>query len=144
VIAQSGVVHLFVRMIVSLAIVLAIVGVAAFVMRRRGTVRGNRRPVGFGRRQPRRRAGRPTIEVLGRVALTRSSSAVALRFADRVVLIGASDQAPAAVLADIAAGTWDSLLDDPEWAVPESAPDRLPGERPTFLQALREATVRSA
>jgi flagellar biogenesis protein FliO len=169
--AAAGFVDLVVRMLTSLAIVLAIVAVAYVVMRRRagltrrpahplrgrgqvpagrvaGVVRGTRAP-----RAPRapRRAHRSSVEVIGRVGLSRSTAAVAVKFGDRVLLIGASEQAQPSVLAEVDAATWelcqarDEL--EQEWTVP--ADIDVPGDdaevaRPGFLEALREATVRRA
>lgn len=153
----TGFVDLLVRMITSLAIVLAIVAVAYVVMRRRAgmTVRTTRPSVpnsAGARRVERalraaRRNHRQPIEVIGRVGLSRSSAAVAIKFGDRVLLVGASEQSPPALLAEVDAATWE--LSDPgaEWSVPaeivESSDDRLPA-RPGFIDALREATVRRA
>lgn len=155
----AGIVDLFVRMVTSLALVLAIVAMAYVVMRRRaGTTTGRASartgtPARGGRRstaQPRgarhtggRRGNRSAVEVLGRVGLTRSSSAVALKFGDRVILVGASEQSQPAVLAEVDAATWELYQGDSEFAVPADVErDDLAPARPGFLDALREATVR--
>jgi flagellar biogenesis protein FliO len=154
----AGIVDLFVRMVTSLALVLAIVAAAYFVMRRRagtaraasarstGPARAARRPTN----QPRgarhvggRRGTPPAVEVLGRVGLTRSSSAVALKFGDRVILVGASEQSQPAVLAEVDAATWELYEGGSEFTVPADVErDDLAPARPGFLDALREATVR--
>jgi flagellar biogenesis protein FliO len=172
--AAAGFVDLVVRMLTSLTIVLAIVAVAYVVMRRRagstrravvpgraprgrstspagrgaGALRSGRAP-----RAPRapRRGHRSSVEVIGRVGLSRSTAAVAVRFGDRVLLIGASDQAQPSVLAEVDAVTWelcqarDEL--EQEWSVPaeiDVSGDDTEVARPGFLEALREATVRRA
>jgi flagellar biogenesis protein FliO len=144
----SGTVALFVRMVVSLAFVLALVGVAALVMRRRqpgahqhrSGLRSARPAVGFSPRP--RRASRNAVQVLGRVGLTRSTAAVAVRFGDRIVLLGASDQAPVAVLAECDAVTWEAQHVDAEWTVPAPLVEHDRPVRVGFVEALREATVR--
>lgn len=152
----AGMVDLFVRMLTSLAVVLALVAIAYAVMRRRAatgssTARPSRRvpPSAVRRsvRAPRRGHRHQPIEVIGRVGLSRSSAAVALKFGDRVLLVGASEQAQPTVLAEIDAATWELADAEAEWAVPaqiEDARSDVPGDRPTFLDALREATVRRA
>lgn len=165
--AASGIVDLFVRMVVSLALVLAIVAVAYFAMRRRAGLagrvntrlagrRGTARPARGDRSQrsqrgASRRGARQHVEVLGRVGLTRASSAVVLKFADRVLLVGASETAQPTVLAELDAATWELYDQDVEWTVPveldaEQHDDAATGAaaRPGFLEALREATVRRA
>lgn len=166
--AAAGIVDLFVRMVVSLALVLAIVAVAYFAMRRRAGLAGRvntrlagRRALGQAPRQrtqrtqrtqrgAARRGARQHVEVLGRVGLTRASSAVVLKFADRVLLVGASETAQPTVLAELDAATWELYDQDVEWTVPveldaEQHDDTASAAaRPGFLEALREATVRRA
>jgi flagellar biogenesis protein FliO len=153
----AGFVDLLVRMITSLAIVLAIVAVAYVVMRRRAgmmvrTARPSASAVGGARRgerspRPGRRNNRQPIEVVGRVGLSRSSAAVAIKFGDRVILVGASEQSPPTVLAEVDAATWELSDAGAEWSVPaeivEPSDDRVLA-RPGFIDALREATVRRA
>lgn len=174
----AGFVDLFVRMLTSLAVVLAIVAVAYFVMRRRSGMVVTARAAGMGRRagaqqtgavkaagaaaSPRagwrgpKRTHRQAVEVIGRVGLSRSTVAVAVRFGDRVLLLGASEQGQPNVLADIDAATWElceaeAAMAQTEWTVPAAlgdgdgadATDRAMS-RPGFLDALREATVRRA
>lgn len=184
--AATGVLGLFVKMLTSLALILAIIAIAYAVMRRRShlAAAGNSRGAGSrgagsrgagaqllravrrsgdvagssGPRRRARRSGRSQIEVLGRVGLTRSTAAVALRFGDRVVLVGASEQAQPTVLAELDLATWELYDQDAEWRVPDAsaidaaaersddagaAPVGAVAHRPLgFLDALREATVR--
>jgi flagellar biogenesis protein FliO len=170
----AGIVELFVRMVVSLGFVLSIVAVAYLVMRRRAGLTGrvsSRLAGGRGAAtrpsrgalagQPRqraaaRRSSRQHVEVIGRVGLTRTSSAVVVKFADRVLLVGAAEQGQPTVLAELDVATWELYDQDAEWTVPlergsqpaldiETGADAAPGvPRPGFIDALREATVRRA
>jgi hypothetical protein len=145
---MSDVGALVLRMVVSLAIVLAFVAVAYSIARRRQSglgLPGTPRIPGAPRRRPRAAAG-GGLHVEARAGLARGSAAVAVRFADRIVLIGVTDGAAATVLAEVPAQDWDSQTDDAE---EQSRPMRTPldpngvvTERPTFVEALRTATSR--
>ncbi len=154
--------ELVVRMVVSLSIVLGLVTVAYGVARRRQRRSGR---TAFRRRA---RAQAPTLDVEARAGLAHGASAVAVRFADRIVLIGVSDGAASTVLAEIPASEWDRVpepppdsndageaADDEETSTsplslgPGQAPIRTPfdpngvvSERPSFLEALRDVTSR--
>lgn len=145
--------ELVVRMVVSLAIVLGLVAMAYGVAKRR------QRGVGLaGAARRRVRASTPaSLDVEARAGLARGSAAVAVRFADRIVLIGVTDGAPTTVLCEIPASEWDGEPDIPpaeEDGVPESGPivggpirtpfdpNGVVSERPSFLEALRDATSR--
>ncbi len=135
---DAGLLPLLVRTVVSLVVVLAVVAVAYAIARRRA-------PSGAWRSK--RVAPAPPIEVVGRAGLARGTSAVALRFGDRVVMVGVSEQAPTAVLADIDAERWDELHPAEETLVPTEIPDgRSPAgpvpPRQSFFEALRTATSR--
>jgi hypothetical protein len=154
-------VSLIVRMLVSLGLVLALVGIAYVIARRRSN---GAAPVrrGAAKRGQRRPAAPPAIEVVGRVGLSRGSMAVALRFGDSVVLVGVSEQAPSTVLREMDAERWDEIHAEQDWRVPEHLPvradglvtgridadgkveDSIIGPRPSFVDALREATTRRA
>jgi len=142
---DADLLNLIVRTVVSLSVVLAVIGVAFAIARRRAAT-------GSVGRSSRRRAPAPAIEVVGRAGLARSASAVALRFGDRVVMVGVSDQAPTAVLAEIDAATWDDLHPAEETLVPTPVPFGANGTavadpgapRPSFFDALRDATTRRA
>ncbi len=152
--------ELAVRMVVSLGAVLGLVAVAYGVARRRQGSRGRSRSM---RRKVRTPA--PALEVEARTGLARGASAVAVRFADRIVLIGVTDGAASTVLADIPAEEWDrppEPIEDP--SVPSTDeddrtdaptgpfasqtirtpldPNGIVSERPSFLDALRDATSR--
>ncbi len=102
--ADADLGEVVVRVVVSLGAVMAVVAVAYAIARRRS--------VRFGM-IPSRRSGkrntRPAIEVIARLGIARNVSAVALRFGDRVVLVGVAEQAPMSVLADMSAAEWDEL-----------------------------------
>jgi hypothetical protein len=148
--ADAGLVSLLVRTVVSLAVVLAVVGVAYVVARRRAGGRPSRpmrTGVSRGQRAQRRRSAPSPIEVVGRAGLNRGTVAVAVRFGDRVVLIGASEQAPTTVLAEMDAERWDELNVVREPLPTEhmvSVPVGGAPARPSLLDALRAATARHA
>ena len=151
-----GLGELIVRMVVSLAIVLAIVLAAYAVLRRRqqggggsmraplarrSTVAGGAR-VGRGRRTAvRNGGGRRGLRIVGRVGVSRTSSIVAVQFAERVLLVGASEQTGPAVLAELSVEDWERATEVPEESVPLATGSVTPG-RPGILDALREATIR--
>lgn len=99
--------ELVVRMVVSLSIVLGLVTVAYGVARRR------QRRSGRSAFRRRARAQAPTLDVEARAGLARGATAVAVRFADRIVLIGVSDGAASTVLAEIPASEWDRVPEPP-------------------------------
>lgn len=169
---MSGVGGLLLRMVVSLAIVLAFVFVAYHVARRRQSgaslntlLRRNTRPATVAR-----------LEVEARTGLARGSAAVAVRFGDRIVLVGVNDGAPSSVLAEVPAHQWDAQAELPaldeatdrrdvrpvrspfgtgtaslhDLLVPSGRsakhtpfdPNGIVSQRPTFVEALRTATSR--
>lgn len=143
--AEAGIGELLVRTTLSLGVVLAIVAFAYVVAKRRAgrNVTGVR--TGSGR-TPRRRNLPAPIEVVGRVGLTRSTTAVALRFGDRVVLVSAPEQGPSTLLTDMAAADWDELhtVREPLASGPPSANSVVGAPTPGFVEALRQATARHA
>jgi hypothetical protein len=152
VIAAASITALLARAIVSLAIVLTIVAVAYVVARRRA---GGVAPVTAGSsdrsRFGRRRTAPAPIEVVGRVGLTRGTAAVAIRFGDRVVLVAAPEQGPSNVISEMAAAEWDELRTVREPIVQAASrpaqpvpPTSVVGARPSFVEALRQATARHA
>jgi len=151
---MSGVGELLLRMIVSLAIVLALVAVAYTFARRRNGAGATRLP---GRRA--RPAAANRLDVEARVGLARGSAAVAVRFGDRVVLVGVNDGAPSSVLAELPATEWDAESVDegeetltsigrPSGFVSDDSssgpfdPNGIVSQRPSFVEALRTATSR--
>lgn len=131
------------RMVVSLAIVLGVVAVAFLVARRR---QQGLTMVGPSRRRPRqfRQAG---LTIESRAGLARGASAVAVRFGDQVVLVGVTDGAQSSVLAEIPADEWDrSVAVDETELTPVRTPidpNAVVSPRPTFIEALRDATSRT-
>lgn len=146
-------VALVMRTAVSLGAVLFVVAIVFSIARRRAG-----RAASPSRRRSTRRGGPPAIEVLGRAGLSRNASAVALRFGDRIVMVGVADEAPTALLCEVDAERWDELRSPPEGdgadetRVPTTVPAPVPfgqygaesvePSRPGFLQALRDATTR--
>lgn len=151
-IAEATIGALVARAIVSLAIVLLIVAVAYVVARRRA---GGVAPVaGAGSdrmRLGRRRVAPAPIEVVGRVGLTRGTAAVAVRFGDRVVLIAAAEQGPSNAITEMSAADWDEFRTVREPIAATTATNAVVtpsspvvGARPSFVEALRQATARHA
>lgn len=152
----AGVVALTVRMLVSLTVVLAVIGVAYFVAKRRASgARSPRRArlPKLGAPKPSARRGQSGgIEVVGRVGLTRGAAAVAVRFGDKVVLLAAGDTGPASMVAEMPAAEWDDghVVREPlEFPVQRRAgvaglAAADPTARPGFVEALRQATQRRA
>lgn len=142
--SDVSLVDLIVRTVVSLGVVLAIVGVAYAVVRRRAgaAVRAPRSTA-----RSKRPAAPKTLETVARVGLSRGSAAVAVRFGDRVLLVGVTDGAAVSVLEDMPADRWDELGEAAVTVATPVRPDAAgrPGDlaaRPSFLEALREATTR--
>lgn len=137
-----AVAELLIRTVVALAIVLSIVAVAYGVMRRRAT--GRTGGLRSGRSGLARRGVAPAIEVVARVGLTRDAALMAVRFGDRVMLVSVGEQTPASVLAEMSTTDWEELHTVREPLEPDGAPSIISrtNERPSFFEALREATTR--
>jgi flagellar protein FliO/FliZ len=160
-----------IRMVVSLAIVLALMYVAARLLARTkgiGPARTQRvrRPRSMlsavtgsasavstaakpkrGRRQARRR---PRLEVVARQQLGKTASVAVVRVADRTLLLGITDSA-VQLLSEIDAASFDeSELPVELAAVPDATPERRvaaaagTGSSASVLDLLRERTVRRA
>ena len=141
---EVGLGELFVRMIISLAVVLGIVlGAYAIIKRRRGVgaVSGAGRSI-VARTGRVRSGGRNGLRVLGRTGVARTSSVVAIQFADRVLLIGGNDQAAPTLLAEIDLEGWERATQAPPDQL-TGGPAPTAGSAPTgLLDALRQATTR--
>lgn len=174
---------LVLRMVLSLAIVLAIVLGAYAILRRRQGLGGNggarfaallsRGSSKSSRRnsliRPARTSRMPGakrgLRVVGRVGIGRTTQVVAVQFAEKVFLLGASEQNAPTVLAELELAAWLEATehpDDPSSGVLSSMRDRtamradatgqpgVPGrtggpgrQTPTsLLEALRDATLR--
>jgi flagellar biosynthetic protein FliO len=136
-VAEVSVGELFVRLVVSLGVVVAIMAAAAWVLKRVASG-------GLGA-AARGRAGRPVrIEVLARQSLGRRSSIALVRAGSRGLVLGVTDQ-HVTLLAETSA---DELIADP--AIPEPprtvAPfgDQTVAGPPwrSITDTLRERTVR--
>lgn len=112
------------RLVVSLAIVLALMAALAWVLRNR-MVPGIRRPT----------APRDTLQVVARHALSRSASVAVVRAADRALVIGISDSG-VTLLTEIDPATLDT--EDPEAPSPLIEGPSWRG----FVDTLRERSVR--
>ncbi|MEK7423113.1 MAG: flagellar biosynthetic protein FliO [Actinomycetota bacterium] len=165
---------LVVRMVVSLTIVLGLVfGAYAILRHRSGPFGGSnrlrhaRRPkalgggstgVFSGARPGRSTTTRRGLRMLGRVGVGRTSQVVAVQFADKVFMLGASEQGAPTVLAEMELAQWLAATetpDDPMTTAVGSSQlggirDRIgtgpaaagQGGRPGLLDSLREATIR--
>jgi flagellar biogenesis protein FliO len=141
---EVGLGELFVRMVISLAVVLGIVlGAYAIIKRRRGVgaVSGAGRSI-VARTGRARSGGRNGLRVLGRTGVARTSSVVAIQFADRVLLIGGNDQAAPTLLAEIDLEGWERATQAPADPL-AGGPAPTAGSAPSgLLDALRQATTR--
>jgi flagellar biogenesis protein FliO len=138
---------LLLRMLLSLAVVLGIVfGAYAILRRRQGSTGTTRVSLGDGRRS-RTVSPRRGLKIIARAGLGRTSQVVAVQFADRVYLLGASDQAAPSVIAEMTVADWESATTDDDAAVVRASSTSAGrgGAAPAnLLEALREATVRRA
>ncbi len=139
---MSEVGALALRMVVSLAIVLGLVAIAYLVARRRQS--------GLTMIGPSRRRARPTrstgLTIEGRAGLARGSAAVAIRFGERIVLVGVTDGAQTSVLAELPAEEWDREREEATVSPVRTPldPNSVVTQRPSFIDALRDATSRTA
>lgn len=122
--------ELFVRLVVSLGVVVGVMAASAWALKR----------LNQGGLGARARAGRPVrIEVLGRQTLGRRSSVVLIRAGDRGMVLGVTDQ-NVTLLAETDA---DDLMEEAPGTVPPT--DDLVVAGPpwrNFTESLRERTVR--
>ena len=157
-----GLGELMVRMVVSLVVVLGLVlGAYAILRRRQGLPSGRgdvQRDRGSRRSSLiRSKSGASTfkggnkrgLRIVGRVGVGRTSSVIAVQFADRVFMLGTSEQGPPTVLAELDVDSWTESTEAPEDIQPIGRTGRGPGvsgstgdRRPGILDALREATTR--
>lgn len=165
---------LVVRMVVSLGIVLGLMFGAYWFLRRRqgfGPSTGMRRPRRAGGSRSllgaiggpsashgaaRGATGRVTgnrrgLRVVGRVGVGRTTQVVAVQFADRVYLLGASETSAPTVLADLDLAAWAMATEasdeevlplirdttDVRTPLPTNAPRPM-----SLIESLREATTR--
>lgn len=161
--SDVGLGELIVRMVVSLGIVLAIVFGAYALLRHRpnfgsggGSSRSPRSSSGSSKGTKtsggKTSGGKPSsgkrgLKIVGRIGVSRTSSVIAVQFAERVFLVGASDHTSPAVLAELSLDDWETATEIPEEAIPLSTSSRSTsgsGPRPSILDSLREATTRRA
>ena len=89
------------------------------------------------------------LKIVGRVGLSRTSSVVAVQFAERVFMLGSSEQGPPTVLAELDLDAWTAATESGEEFVPMGRAGTLTSplggrQRPTLLEAMRKATTRRA
>jgi len=152
------------RMAISLVVVLGLMFVAYKIIKRRQSgppVRAHRVAgglLGVARSATSGGAGRSSrtrsnnskrgLKVVARVGVSKTSSVLAVQFGERVFMVGATEQAPPTVLAEIELAAWTSSLDDDESSlpmvrVPVAGNPAAGRPRPTsFIDALRERTAR--
>ncbi|MCZ7527720.1 MAG: flagellar biosynthetic protein FliO [Acidimicrobiia bacterium] len=120
---------LFLRLALSLAVVLGLMALAASFLRRRG--------VSVGRRTQ----GGPRVDVLARRGLSRGASVAVVRVAGRHLVVGVTDQS----ITVLAETDQESIDLDAEAARTPPPGSQDPGSRPAWkalLDAMRERTVR--
>ncbi len=148
-----GIGELLARMLVSLAVVLGLVFLAYTVLRRRqGHVPSGAsrlRLLGGGSAAPAKpQNDRRGVHLIARVGVSRTSQLVAVQFAERVLLVGASDNATPQVLAEIDIAAWREHTTAPEPIIVRepiaSITAGAPASRPTVPDTLRELTARRA
>jgi flagellar biogenesis protein FliO len=159
---------LVLRMVVSLAVVLAIVLGAYALLRRKqgfGSIFGGRhstvsngapRSTKLARTSSSKVTGsKRGLRVVGRIGIGRTTQVVAVQFAEKVFLLGASEHTAPSILAELDLDSWlDATETDdgsgtgavrrvPTDATPGTGPRRGPASGPAgLLDALREATLR--
>ncbi|MFZ4811065.1 MAG: flagellar biosynthetic protein FliO [Ilumatobacteraceae bacterium] len=147
--------ELVIRMVISLAVVLGVMfGLYAILRRRQGyspsSVSRSSRTNGSSKSiakssskgSSKTSGNRTGLRVLGRLGVGRTSQLVAVQFADRVFLVGASEQSAPTVMAELDLFSWEAHIA----TVEESAVIReaiIPGHSSkTILDSLREVTAR--
>ena len=118
-------ISVFFRLVVSMAVVLALMGLAAAMMRRRG-----------GFTAPSRKA---QIEVIGRQPLGRTSSVAIVRAGSRTLLLGVTDT-HVSLLAETTAEELEIDIEAPGTA--SAGPNGSFPTWKTFVDTMRERTVR--
>jgi flagellar biogenesis protein FliO len=134
-----GVGALLLRTVVSMVVVLALVGAAYAIAKRRGP---GRLP-SLTRRSGRGGKSLP-LTVEARTGLTRSAAVAAVRFGDKVLLVGVADHAAPTVLAELPADAWAAGATPPAAVIepPVESRDVFKSGRPSFVEALRDLTTR--
>lgn len=157
-----GLGELLVRMVVSLAVVLGLVFGAYALIRRRqglpsgrqlrgltgGVAGGSTKRSGLVRSKSSASGAKRGLRIVGRVATGRTSSIIAVQFADRVFMVGASETSSPNVLAELDLDSWTRSTEASEDLLPVARGGAGPidpgttDRRPSFVDALREVTTR--
>jgi flagellar biogenesis protein FliO len=103
-------------------------------------------------RSTRQRSGHAKrgLKVVARVGVTKTTSVVAVQFGERVFMVGATDQSPPTVLAELELAAWTASLEEDEEAIPvvrvpvTGDPSIARVRPPSIIEALRERTARRA
>ena len=152
------------RMAISLVVVLGLMYIAYKIIKRRqsgppiraqrmstGGLLGIARSATSGRSTRSRSTNtKRGLKVVARVGVSKTSSVLAVQFGERVFMLGATEQAPPTVLAEIDLAAWTSSLDDDESSlpmvrVPVAGNPATGRPRPSsIIDALRERTARRA
>jgi hypothetical protein len=144
--------ELIVRMVISLVVVLGLLlGAYWFIKRRQSGSYAPRRSKRLGGTAPavRNAAKGKALKIVARGGVSRTSTVVALQFAERIILLGTSEQGAPAVLAELDLDAWNASNERDDELVPitrvpvGSSPVAGRG-RPSLLEALREVTARRA
>jgi flagellar biosynthetic protein FliO len=129
--ASASTLMLFVRLIMSLGVVIGLMWIAANVLRKRGIA---------GTTSAKRSARGPEVELVARKPLGRNASIVVVRVGDRSMLVGVTDQRVTNLgdvdFADV------ELYEDNTWTVSSGATSPASAWK-TMLEQMRNRTVRS-
>jgi len=131
---------MIVRMLFSLAVVLAVIGAIYWVARRRTSAI---RTPGVRRSGPTSgpKPTRAPLQVLGRVSSSRSTSIAAIQFGEQVLLVSTNDQSAASLLATMSREQWEGYTSQRAIAAPAPTTSGAPR---SVVDSLREITVRHA
>lgn len=124
---MSSTAALLARLVVSLAIVLGLMAACAWVLRKRGTLG--------------RLTGGGALAVLARQPLGRNASVAVVRVGERALVIGVTEQS-VTLLGESDAASFAPDVDEPGTALSEAAATPPQRTRTSFVDALRELTVR--
>ena len=128
--ASASTLMLFVRLILSLGVVIGLMWIAANVLRKRGIA---------GTSSSKRTARGPEVELVARKPLGRNASIVVVRVGDRSMLVGVTDQR-VTNLGDVEFADVE-LYEDNTWTVSSGA-NGSASAWTTMLDQLRNRTAR--
>ena len=129
--ASASTLMLFVRLIMSLGVVIGLMWIAANVLRKRGIA---------GTTSSKRSARGPEVELVARKPLGRNASIVVVRVGERSMLVGVTDH-QVTNLGDVEFADIE-LYEDNTWTVSSGASGPASAWK-TMLEQMRNRTVRS-